>query len=458
MRGSRWISRAALAACIIMLGAVVLACDPCSGVSGCSVGPYLAADGQIVDPVNGAGVDGVRIDLVRTSGISTSIDSTSVVTRDGGHWHVRFDVASEGVLNVRARVTPPNGVSYDVPNVRLLTSVRGGEGNLVERWVTVPYFRHVAELAFRGAADARVIVVPVEFRRTGGVSLAGPTSANQFRTTTDSGGRIGLFGVRDGVLASGTGEIIGDLYVELPDPYTTAVVRGVRIPTTYVYRDPAQVFRVLIGPTVDYTGEFQGRARRTQLAGVRVDFRRTGGVPTEVDRISTVSGPDGRFKIQLRPLGAGFVDGELVFTAPAPSTPETLKVRLPTFDDDAGRFFPLGVLSAGAYLPYYAILKIGGIGRPGIKVDVHRSGGIGINPADFTVESDQDGIVRIQPSPLALGEAIIDMTFRPPAPYPSFTVKNIRLATADREVQDRNIWVWGMDVPPTGPPGTTIVP
>jgi len=219
----------------------------------------------------------------------------------------------------------------------------------------------------------------------------------------------------------------------------------VRIRSTHIYRDTPPIIRLGVGPSLAYQVEFFDRPRRAPLAGVQVEFQRTGGVQTTAERFTAVSRADGRISFPIRPLAAGTLQGRLIFRAPIPSTPETLLVALPTFDDDGGRFF--GVVAAGAYLPYFGIVSVGPVGLAGVKVDVKRVGGIQVSPADYTIETRAGGIFPLDPIPLALGEVIVDLTIRPPAPYASFSVRGVRLATADRTVSDRLIGVYPVDAP-----------
>lgn len=432
-----------VAAAVCLAGSLLpAACEPCSGTAQCVNGTYLAADGQIVDAGSGRGVDGVRIDVTRRGGIAVDRDSVSTVTAKDGHWRVQFTPATGGNLDVDVNVTAPTGASYRVRNLRLSTTERGGEGNLLERWVADPYFAYAFELFVRGTTDDRVVGAAVDFRRTAGIDLLGPGVANgAFHATSDFAGRVSLFSPgEDGVFTSAVGDVVGDLIVKR-SPSDSTVVTGLHIRSTYIYRDSPGIFRLGVGPSLEYQGEFRSRATGALLGGVQVDFQRTGGVEVTVPNFTTTSAANGRFSFAGRPLTAGTLQGRLIFRAPLPATPETLSVRLQTFEDDGGRFF--GVIGAGAYLPYYGIVLDGrGQGIDGVKVTVTRVSGIGIAPDPFTAVSYNGGIFIVQPAPLALGEVTVDLAFLPPAPYAPFTVRALKLATADRKVDDRLIGLY----------------
>ena len=419
-----------------------VACDPCSGTAQCVNGTYLAADGQIVDAGSGRGVDGVRIDVTRRGGILVDRDSVSTVTANDGHWRVQFDPASGGNLDVDVNVTAPTGASYRVRDLRLRTTERGGEGNLLDRWVANPFFANAAELFVRGTTDDRVVGASIEFRRTGGIDLLGPGVVNGVvHSSTDFAGRVNLFSPgEDGVFTSAVGDVVGDLTVKR-SPSDSTVVTGLHIRSTYLYRDVTGILRLGVGPSLEYQGEFRSRATGALLGGVPVEFQRTGGVEVTVPNFTTISAANGRFSFRGRPLTSGALQGRLIFTAPFPSTPETLSVKLPTYEDDGGRFF--GVIGAGAYLPYYGIVLDGrGQGVDGVKVTVTRVSGIAIAPDQFTAVSYNGGIFVVQPAPLALGDVTVDLAFLPPDPYAPFTVRDIKLSTADRKVADRLIGLY----------------
>lgn len=426
-------------------------CDPCSGVLGCSASndsPYLAADGQIVDAGTGVGVDGIRVDVIRRSGVVVAQDSLSVVTANGGHWRVEFTTQSSGSLEADAVVSAPGGVPYRVRGVQLATSRRGGEGNLIPRWVERPYFGNAAELFVRGTPDQRLAQVVVEFRRTGGLELKGVSVNNGLvRTSTDFAGRAPLFSAEgNSVYTDGLGAVVGDLIVRR-SATDSSVVKGLSVSSTHLYHAPTGIIRLGVGPSLAYQGEFYSRATGKRLPGVEVLFERLDGVGTAGTTFSTTTDVNGRFSFPLRPLASGVVRGRLIFRAPIPSTPETLLVKLPTFDSDEGRFY--GVIGAGAYLPYYGIVVAGsGVGVDGVAVEVRRVGGIEISPSTFTTLTTDGGIFRLNAAPLALGDVIVDLTIRPPAPLQPYTVSGIRLSTADRQVGDRLFGVYRTDQPP----------
>ena len=430
-------------------GLMMLGCDPCSGIAQCGAAvssPYLAIDGQIVEAASGDGVDGVRVDVVRRGGVAVAEDSLSTVTTNGGHWRVQFSPATAGAIDADANVSTPQGLSYTVRGLHFTSSDRSGDANLVDRWVSDLYFPNLGEFYARGTDDQRLAGVRIEFRRTGGIGLGGAGAKDGVITgTTDFAGRVPLFSVNGaGVFTNAVGEVVGDLIVHR-SPVDSSILHGLHVASSYVYRRAPAILRFGVGPSLAYQAEVHSRATDERIAGVQVDFQRTGGVPVTVPAFTVVSDKSGRFGFPTFPLASGAVDGRLIFRAPIPSTPETLFVSLPTFDEDGGRFFR--VIGLGAYLPYYGIVVLGGPGVDGVQVEVARVSGIGITPATFTTKTANGGIFAIHPAPSALGDVVVDLTIRPPG-FTPYTIRGVKLSTADRTVPDRLIGVFRVDAPP----------
>ena len=442
---------------LAVVAVMPLACDPCSGVARCGApegSPYLAVDGQIVEAANGDGVDGVRVTIVRRSGIAVAQDSLTTVTANGGHWRVQFSPTTAGAIDADAIVTTPDGLSYTVQGLHFSSSNRVGDANLVDRWVSDLYFPNLGEIFARGTDDQRVVGVRVEFRRTGGIALVGPgVKDGVFTGTTDFAGRVPLFSVNGaGVFTTTVGDVVGDLIIHR-SAVDSSIVRGLHVASSYVFRRAPSILRFGVGPSLAYQFELYSRATLDRLAGVQVDFQRTGGVALTIPAFSTVSDKNGRFGFSTFPLGSGSVQGRFIFRAPIPSTPETLSVSLPTFDENGGRLFR--VIGLGAYLPYYGIIVLGGPGVDGVQVDVARVSGIGISPATFTTRTANGGIFAVQPAPTALGDVLVDLTIRPQG-FAPYTVRGVKLSTADRTVPDRLIGVFRVDAAPAPPSARTV--
>ncbi len=115
------------------------ACDPCSGVAACRTAPTLALAGQMVDGTSGKPVRGV---VITAHGARDASDGE-------GLWELSAPLDS-ATTAVDVTVQAPGTSAYTVKAlpVRALT-VRGDAQN-VGRWITVPYARFGATLAWRG--------------------------------------------------------------------------------------------------------------------------------------------------------------------------------------------------------------------------------------------------------------------------------------------------------------------
>ncbi|CAN5903049.1 hypothetical protein BH11GEM2_BH11GEM2_20380 [soil metagenome] len=339
--------------CGLIVCAGLSACDPCSGVLGCSKPSdtlYLAADGQIVDPVSGVGGDGVRVQVVRRGGIPVTPETLTTVTANGGHWRVAFTPAESGFVDVDVSVTTSGGVSYTATAIRLTTSARGGDANLLDRWVAKLYFPNAGELFLRGTRDTRLAGAAVEFHRTGGIELVGSGApGGVVRSATDFAGRVPLFTIDDGdVYTSRLGFVIGDLIVK-QSATDSSVIRNLRVGSSYLYRGPTGIIRLAVGPSLAYEASFINRATGSPVAGVAVSFERLSGIELAARVFNTASDKDGKFAFPLQPLSSGVVQGRLIYRAPLAAAPESLLVTLPTFDSDDVRFY--GAIRVGAPAP-----------------------------------------------------------------------------------------------------------
>jgi hypothetical protein len=226
---------------IAVLSLVALAaCDPCSGVVGCSDGRYLSAVGQFVDSRTGKGIDGVRVDVVRTGGIAVDRDSLSDVSHDGGFWRVEFSPGAPGTLLADVGVAPPDAPAYRLHGVHLETRPNRGDANLNERWVTFLYFIDVGEFFVEGTQDQRLVGAAVEFRPTGGAVLSGPgVRDGVYRAVTDAIGRVYFFQGTgtDAVTVREDLDVVGDLTVRPAGSSSGTTFSGVRIAPKHEFPD-----------------------------------------------------------------------------------------------------------------------------------------------------------------------------------------------------------------------------
>src|SRR5215208_4186927 len=220
---TRSILRGALA---LVAASLLGACEPCFGATACgSTAPRLVINGQIVRAADGRGVDGAHIDAVRTGGVALASDSFSVTTSGGGFWRIESAAQTAGDAELTFRVSSAALKNpYTVANRRVPTVSRGGDAAVFERWVEAPYLPFAVQLFYRGS-DLPVRSTEVEFHRRGSTWLRGPAVKDSvaYSITDEGAGQATLFtGV---AVADDTGAVVGDLFVHLPQPYGTSVIR-----------------------------------------------------------------------------------------------------------------------------------------------------------------------------------------------------------------------------------------
>jgi len=230
-------SRSCLAGLALL--AALIGCDPCSGVLSCAPGPYLAVDGQMVEPEHGGSLPGVRIDVLRSGGIELDQDSLSAVSDEQGLWHIELVPREVGTALVDIIVTPVDSPAYRLRGVPLVTHDHRGDANLNERWVPYLSIYAYGEFFFAGG-DTRAVAAKVQFRRAGGVPWSGPGVQNDaWSGITDEGGHVLLF-PRSGpnaVIFTDGGSLIGELTVTTADGAGVMTVRNVSLGTSNVYHD-----------------------------------------------------------------------------------------------------------------------------------------------------------------------------------------------------------------------------
>jgi hypothetical protein len=346
--------------------------------------------------------------------------------------------------------------SYRVRDLSLDASTVAGESNAFDRWVVYPYFPISAELLWRGTNGEEVTNATVSFQRTGGVQLFGPgVVGGTIQTATDASGRAAFYSFSSGIFSTSLGDVIGDLTVSAPS-ITPTTTHGVRLRAQYHYHPTTDVAVLGVGPAIDWVFETLNRATGQPQPGVQVRFTRTGGIGATPSTFTAVSGPDGYIQVPVRAQSEGTLIGDLQLTPPAPGGVITLSgFQFPTFDSDVAPF--LGVIGVMPYMPYFFGVKIGETGLSGVDVEFRRTGGIPLQSDIVTARSSQ-GAFGLHPIPLAQGDVIGDLTIHAPAPYPSFVVHNLTLSTVDGAgiVPDRLVYVWGLDLPPSGPAGTMV--
>jgi hypothetical protein len=430
---------------VVLVGLVggLAACDPCFGVGSCNGEPRIAVEGTLVEHTTGSGTPGVRVDVIRTGGVELASDSLSTTTDAHGHWTMAVDAQTSGDVLIDIKVNPPGLPPYRVTGIQLSTTDRHGAGHILPAWVVNPHFAYAAELYYRRIEDVRIGGATVEFHRTGGIDYYVTTINQVYTGRTDASGRLVLFDI--GAHAVGLGDLIGDLVVRLPAPFKPDTVHGLRLTATQLFQTPVMVLRMGAGPSLLYTAELRVRRTGKPAPGARVAFEKTGGGTTTPAEFSTTSDQNGRFLFPFQALDDGAITGDLTVTPPPPDHVFRISnVTLTPYHDDVLHFY--GVFGVGPYLPWVGLVQIGGRGVQGVDADFHRTGGVAVQPADYTTRSDVNGYISLAPQPLDTGVVEADITIHSPAPFPAVK-SHIRLHTVEDDTTGGVIMGWDLDAP-----------
>jgi len=436
------VRRGILAALSFGAMTAMAACDPCSGTASCTTRPQLALEGTIISHLTGSVQSGARVDVVRTGGVGLEADSVSTVTDGNGHWAVTIPAQSAGSVTVAIAVTRKESGSYRIDGQTFSTTERRGEGTIIPTWVDDPHFPYAAEVYFRGPGQPRASGIRLDFVRTTGISFYDIDGAinPDYGVITDAAGRGSLFDVNEHAFT--VGDVVGNLIATLPAPFAPDTIHGVRLTSTQLLSPEVNILRFGVGPSLLYVGEVHDRATGKPATAIAVSFHRTSGAHTDPESFNATTDGGGRFLFPLRALGEGAVVGDLTIV-PRLGSVETIKnVTLRPHDDDDASFF--GVWSVGPYLPWVGLVQIGGRGVAGVQADFHRTGGIQVTPADFTMTSDANGFLHFNPLPQQVGVVEADVVIHSPAPFADVHA-HVSLPTVEDDVTGGIIAAWDLD-------------
>jgi len=296
------------------------------------------------------------------------------------------------------------------------------EGELVQRHTNAPL------------ASASVLFV-----RTGGAPLEHDT----LTATSDATGNFELT-----ARARAVGEVTGWFRVRDAGGVLVDSIDQVTLHATSANTSSAPVRWRLPTRQIGRYGILLWRGTERRAAGVRVEFRRTGGVHSVPERVVATTDAIGRFPLDIIPIGDGELVGELSFQPPAPYREERItSVRFPV--TGAGDDVELaGVWGVGPAFPYMGLVVWGDtkqIAR-GVMVEFRRTGGIPIDPEVVTMTTSDlpYGNVRVLPvTALGYGEVIGELTIRPPAPYKTTVLRDLRIETSTEDLPYFPVrWVW----------------
>jgi hypothetical protein len=283
---------------------------------------------------------------------------------------------------------------------------------------------------------------PIRFLRREGVAL----SADTLTAVTDAAGRFRLQ-----ASAAASGVVAGDLYVMPSEQAGYIHVRTLSLATTSVRGDVRYVEVLLVPPRISQVGELRWRASRTPATGVRIEFRRTGGVPTLEEVFEHTSNEHGRFIIVLTALTDGEVVGDLVLQPPPPFRTEVVRgLRLTTRREEDFLEFA-GVWGLGLHISYRGELVWLRDWTPaqGVEVEFRRTAGIELVQERIMIRTDDNGNFVVQAAPLneQEGEVVGELIIRPPPPLEPVVVPGLRLSTSAVDGELRFLGRWAIGEP-----------
>lgn len=287
--------------------------------------------GQLVAPRTLMPTGGIEVQFMRTDGISLAADTFVVTTSAGGWFEIRVpaDDAGEVVGDFLIRPSPPVE-PFVVSDVRLHTSSVRGHTRLLEPWYVDPYLDYLGELFFRSGGQP-IGGATVTFRRLSGVEVV----PAEFQVTANAEGRFWLTPV-----PATAGEVHASLEVYSPAHGRTFAFPSLRLRTVH-NPGAVRVLRFGVGAQFYYYGElyWAGSGDPGQPAeGIEVEFRRTGGVAIQPERVVVQSNAVGLFPLSFTlsdPLDSGELVGDLTIRPPAPHPPIVVSgFRLQTHEDD----------------------------------------------------------------------------------------------------------------------------
>ena len=202
--------------------------------------------------------------------------------------------------------------------------------------------------------------------------------------------------------------------------------------------------------SIRYQGDVTLRFLGVPAEGIQVEFVRTGGVRLDRDTIRTETDALGSFSLEAEANGAGEVIGELILYPPGntvsgPISPLRIPMSLSTgrSASDVRYLGPLSVphLYFGAYGELFyrggPLYVTEGVFARDVEVEFRRTAGIRVEPDTFVVRSNGAAQFPLEPRPLEVGEVVFDLLIRPPAPYQSFAVSNVRMSARFAEPSNR---------------------
>ncbi len=195
---------------------------------------------------------------------------------------------------------------------------------------------------------------------------------------------------------------------------------------------------------IRYEGAILLRSSGEPAMGVRVEFVRTAGVRIGRDTLSTQTDSEGRFRLEAPASEHGDVLGVLSIYLPGPGDPSRVPVTLSTLRSSANVAHLGTFVVPRFHLPYVGAIVYAVTQEPArdVEVEFRRVSGVRLERETYVTKTDQTGLFSLNPIPLEPGVVIARLIVRPPAPYDSLTIRDVRLETIEGEVPPRLVGRW----------------
>lgn len=322
-------------------------CGPCTGVLDCgATDRHIAVEGTLLTPLSGLPVEGARMVLVvrRANGL----DSTAVTTTGTGTFSLSIASAPGDSPRLSLHVQPSDSPGYVIDSLPCEPVTREADACVLNPIIESPRLP-IFVLRYRNDMERPVTNARMSFQQTGGPGLYGKDLRMPLTVVTDGDGVAQLFAEQ--VFTTSIDPVVGDLTIEMPAPYSTAVYRGYKVRPSFWFGSRPAVYQG-VGPSLSYSVLFSDSVTRGGRAGVSFRFERTAGIHMSRDTFVAVSRDDGWTGFMVVPLSEGIVEGNLTISVPgaAPLTYSGLSVR--TFDADSVIFWGHWLVgSTGALYP-----------------------------------------------------------------------------------------------------------
>lgn len=290
-----------------------------------ALGPGFPYQVRVLRRGTTGGVAGATVIFRRTSGARVRSEVVSTVTNSEGYAPLPMEPVERGnivgMLEIRAQGVPTT-VFADVS----IPTVDDDEARLAGNFSIGVQLLSVVEM-YRRTSFRPLIGVPYTFTPKSG-ALTAPISGvtnvlgyAEVKAPLPTEGKVtGTLAVQ--ARAGGPSELFEDLVVE---GFADDSIR--------------RIAYLGVGPSALYGGALQALDGFVPLVGVKVEFRRRGGVPMETDVFETTTNEIGVFRMFPAPLEDGEVMGDITFRLPPPYRDTTFTdIRFPTFRSDNTRF------------------------------------------------------------------------------------------------------------------------